>query len=344
MPVNKNAFIRYKYLDQLLSDRNHYYNIDDLTDAVNAKLEDNNWGEVKRRCIQKDLETLQGEPFYAPIERFRKNGKHCIAYNPRSFSIFSYELSNEERHLLREVLATLGQFDGLNHFEWLEKFKIGLGIQERRKIIDFSSNPYAQNTKWLGILFDAISNGVVINLKYHTLSDNCTTKQIFLHPYLLKQYQGRWHLIGNADCDDFTLNFPLDRIDDVSTCATMTYRECPDDLMERFEDIVGVTFYPGQEPEHILFWATGVAANHLQAVPFHGSQMCYKGEKEELLRNKYPQFIEGQFFSVDCIVNGELLRELCAYGEQLIVLEPSLLQEKILRRIELMRELFLSCT
>ena len=35
MPVNKNAFIRYKYLDKLLSDRHHYYDINDLTEKVN---------------------------------------------------------------------------------------------------------------------------------------------------------------------------------------------------------------------------------------------------------------------------------------------------------------------
>ena len=35
MPTNKNAFIRYKYLDELLSDRNHYYDINDMTEKVN---------------------------------------------------------------------------------------------------------------------------------------------------------------------------------------------------------------------------------------------------------------------------------------------------------------------
>ena len=38
MPTNKNAFIRYKYLDRLLSDRHHYYDINDLTERVNGGL------------------------------------------------------------------------------------------------------------------------------------------------------------------------------------------------------------------------------------------------------------------------------------------------------------------
>jgi len=37
MPTNKNALIRYKYLDELLSDQRHYYDIHDLTEICNNK-------------------------------------------------------------------------------------------------------------------------------------------------------------------------------------------------------------------------------------------------------------------------------------------------------------------
>ena len=40
MPSNKNAVTRYKYLDELLSDRHHYYDIHDLTEKCNEKLVD----------------------------------------------------------------------------------------------------------------------------------------------------------------------------------------------------------------------------------------------------------------------------------------------------------------
>ena len=34
MPANKNAVVRYKYLDELLSDKYHYYDIHDLTERI----------------------------------------------------------------------------------------------------------------------------------------------------------------------------------------------------------------------------------------------------------------------------------------------------------------------
>lgn len=207
MPTNKNALIRYKYLDSLLSDYHHYYDIHDLTEKVNDMLYEDGFPEVTQRCIEKDINTLEYAPFSAPIERFTKKGKRCIHYDNRSFSIFKKEISREEQNLLREVLSTIGQFDGLDNFGWLEDFKIGLRIEERRQIISFSNNRYLQNSNLLGILFDNISNEVVIRLSYHTFSDE-TIRSIDFHPYLLKQYNDRWFLLGAADSDQRFLPLP----------------------------------------------------------------------------------------------------------------------------------------
>ena len=200
MPTNKNALIRYKYLDRLLSDHHHYYDIHDLTSKVNDMLYEDGFPEVTQRCIEKDLNTLEYAPFSAPIERFTKNGKRCIAYGKCSFSIFTKEMSDEETNLLREVLSTIGQFEGLDNFRWLDDFKIGLGLVERRQIISFANNPYLQNSNLLGTLFDNISNEVVIRLSYHTFNDE-TIRSIDFHPYLLKQYNERWFLLGAADSE-----------------------------------------------------------------------------------------------------------------------------------------------
>ena len=248
MPTNKNALIRYKYLDKLLSDYHHFYDIHDFTEKVNDMLYEDGFPEVTQRCIEKDINTLEYAPFSAPIERFNKNGKHCIHYENRSFSIFKKEISREEQNLLREVLSTIGQFDGLDNFGWLEDFKIGLHIEERRQIISFANNPYLQNSNLLGTLFDNISNEVVIRLSYHTFNDE-TIRSIDFHPYLLKQYNERWFLLGAADSDQKILNFALDRIDKVEPLPEKKYIECPDNIYERFEDIVGVTLYEDRQIE-----------------------------------------------------------------------------------------------
>ena len=340
MATNKNALIRYKHLDTLLSDRHHYYDINDLTEKVNQLLQDEGFQTVTRRCIEKDLVYLSERPFCAPIKRFKHNGKNCVAYKNPSFSIFIQEMSREERHLLRELLNTLGQFDGLDNFEWLDKFKSGLGNTRRRQIISFSNNPYLKNSNLLGTLFDLISNEVVIRLYYHTFADS-TVRSIAFHPYLLKQYNDRWFLFGAADDDGKILTFALDRIDNVAPLPEKKYVPCPDNLSDRFEDIVGVTLYEDRPIEHIVFWASDASKDYIMTKPIHESQTSIKGETENNLHEKHSQFEGGAFFSIDCIPNYELIRELCSFGKDLIVLEPSSIQNQVFNRISMMVEDYL---
>lgn len=340
MPTNKNAFIRYKYLDRLLSDHYHYYDIHDLTEIVNEMLYNDGFPEVTQRCIEKDLNTLEYAPFSAPIRRFNWNGKRCIAYSDRSFSIFKQEMSREERNFLREVLSTLGQFDGLDNFKWLDDFKIGLGLEDRKQIISFSHNPYLWNSNLLGTLFDNISNEVVIRLSYHTFADP-TVRSIVFHPYLLKQYNDRWFLLGAADDDGKILTFALDRIDKVEPLPEKNYLQCPENLSDRFEDIVGVTLYEGRPIEHIVFWVSDACKDYIMTKPIHESQTSIKGEEESNLHEKHPQLEGGAFFSIDCIPNYELIRELCSFGKDLIALEPSSIQNEVFNRISVMLENYL---
>ena len=339
MPTNKNAFIRYKYLDRLLSDRHHYYDMNALTEKVNDMMERDMLGmSVGVRTIQKDILALQLAPFSAPIDFKKINGKNVYRYTDPTFSIFSQELSREECDLLREVLSTIGQFDGLDNFTWLEKFKIGLGFEERRQIISFSNNPYLKNSNLLGSLFDCISNEVVIRLSYHTFNDS-TIRSIEFHPYLLKQYNDRWYLLGIADSDMKILHFALDRIDKVEPLPEKKYIECTEDLHERFYDIVGVTLYEDRPVEHILCWVSDTSKGYVDTKPIHGSYTPIKGEDDEQLRKEYPQLQGGMFFTLDCISNFELIRELCSYGKELLVLRSDgTVAEDVRKRISEMNE------
>ena len=341
MPTNKNALVRYKYLDDLLSDRHHYYDIHDLTELCNEKLTEAGYPEVTQRCIEKDLNFLEYAPFYADIDRTKKSGKNCIRYAKPSFSIFSQEISDEERHLLHEVLSTLGQFEGLNHFEWLKKFTIGLGFDYSRKIISFSTNPFLRNTNLLGTLFDAISNQQVIRLLYHKFHDT-EVRSVILHPYQLKQYNNRWYILGSPDDnDDIILNFALDRINEVEPMPEKKYRECKEDISLHFEDIVGVTLYTDKQLERIVFWVSDNEFPYIDTKPIHSTQKRVQKEEESKLKNKYPNLENGHFLQIECICNYELIRELSSFFGELIVLSPQSLQDAVFTEIDKMHQKYL---
>ena len=340
MPTNKNAFIRYKYLDRLLSDHYHYYDIHDLTDKVNEMMElDKLEMNVGQRQIEKDIAALQVAPFSAPIKRFKFNGRSIIRYSKRSFSIFSEELSGEERLLLREVLGTLGQFEGLAHFEWLEKFKIGLGLDDTQKVICFSNNPDLKNSSMLAELFDVTANKQVVELTYHKFNDE-QLRSVIIHPYQLKQYNNRWYLLCSPDDNpNIILNFAIDRLDKVQALPEIKFRECSENMSEHFDDIVGVTLYKDRPIEHILCWVSDDSKGYVETKPIHVSQSYIKGDAEQQLRSQYSHLQRGMFFTLDCISNKELIRELTSYGKDLLVLHSDgRIKDDIYKRIFEMRE------
>lgn len=341
MPTNKNAFTRYKFLDELLSDRHHFYDIHDLTKLCNEKLINAGFPEVTQRCIEKDINYLEYDPFYADIERHRKGGRSCIRYANPSFSIFSQEMSNEERVLLHEVLNTLGQFEGLNHFEWLEKFTIGLGIDDNRKVISFSTNPYLKNTNLLGSLFDIISNKQVVKLTYHKFNAP-EIRSVVLHPYQLKQYNNRWYVLGSPDDNEnIILNFALDRIDEATPLPEIKYRDCLEDLSEHFDDIVGVTLYTEKPLEKITLWVSDKEYPYVETKPIHGTQKLVAKDVENELRKKYPDLENGHYIQIECICNFELIRELSSYFDGMIVLSPTSLQDAIFEEIDNMHQKYM---
>ena len=338
--VKKNAIMRYKILDSLLSNRNRYYSISELLEKVNEALELDGMEPVSRRCIEKDLNTLECAPYEAVIERVWYHGKKCIRYAEEGFSIFTKKLTEEEENLLSEVLNTIGQFDGLDTFEWLDSLKKRLDIKEHRRIIQFDSNPYFEGRNLIGSLFTAISNKQVLALKYHTFKDP-QVKEVVVYPYLLKEYNNRWFLIVGVE-DGTILNFALDRIDDFKPMPHIDYIEPDEDLESRFDDIVGVTLFKDKPTEDILLWVNEEGYQYVKTKPLHGSQRDVKGEEDKAVRKRYPALQGGRFFRLQCILNYELEQLLMSKMNQLVVLEPATLKDSLINRIKKMDSLYSS--
>ena len=348
MPANKNAMTRYQILDDLLSNRYHDYSLNDLTNEVNKRLATMDISAVSRRCIELDIQYLEYEsPFMVEIERYsvpaystekQKNySKRCLRYATPSYSIFKKALTSDEEYLLLEALSLLGQFDGLPDFEALDSLRKGLNVTNERQIISFTKN-LLEDSSLIGRLFTAISQKQAIEITYHRFGDTMGERKITLHPYLLKEYNHRWFLFAAAAEDGKLLCFALDRINDVTTMPSYEYVDCPVDINEYFDDIIGVTNYTNELVEHILFWVSDNSKDYVKTKPIHGSQKSYSGDKDSELRSQYPSLVGGRFFSIDCKYNYELIRELCSFSSDLLVLSPKSIQDKVNERVEMMIE------
>lgn len=340
MPTNKNALTRYAILDSLLSNRRRCYSIQDLTDILCEKLPDYGQSPVTKRQVEKDLNYLEYDsPFAVEFERFKIDAptrtgdgvykKPCIRYADASFSIFKKSLTEDEISLLSTVLSTLGSFRGLPNFEWLDTLASKLHLMQRPTIISMSKN-ISENSTLLAGLFGAISSRSVIKLNYHVFGSE-EIRMVILSPYLLKEYNRRWYLIATPFDSDKILTFALDRIDSFEYVGGYVYKKAPEDFAERYEDIIGVTFYEDRPVERITFWVSEKSKDYVATKPIHSSMRILKGLSAETLQQTYPNLpASGMFCTIDCIENYELIRELTLYGPDLIVLSPAHIAEKVL--------------
>ena len=365
MPSNKNAVIRYMYLDQMLSDRYNKYTCEDLLIKVNERLEEAGYptiggdqGDYERylksgkRVIQLDLQALQESPFNMEIDSSeRLHGSPVYRYADQTQSLFSKPLSEDEKRLLQEVLNTLGQFSGLDSFEWLndlqeklnDKRAFGRGEYDRemrqpRRIISFSTNDYLKGKDYLGTLFTLIANKKVVDVEYEPFSG--TPRTIRLHPYLLKQYNDRWYLIGTPLASDefpfrkdFYVNLALDRIQSVSAVEGEEYVDCSEDFEERFEDIIGVTWLEEEEMTEIVLAVKDSFTGYIDTKPLHGSQMKYSAEQQVSLHEKYTSLEGYTFYRLYLKPNRELINTIYRNIDNMLPVTPDRIMKMMVREL-----------
>lgn len=325
MPVSKNAMARYRIIDRLLADPNTSFTTAQITDQVN-------WAcpEVTPRMIQKDIKALE-EEFGKKLVRnsgFRGTVHYAEGVEP----LFYQELTPDEEEILREVLRSLGQFEGLDNFTWLELLKKKLDMDAdpaQHPLISFSRNDGLQMPPTLlGRLFTAISRRSVIRITYTVFGRS--PKEYTVHPYQLKQFNDRWFLLCNPVADEFypfdpefIATFPLDRIaSDFEYVPDIPYVDTPVDLRARFDEIIGVTLRKEVPLEEIYFAVHGDSLPYIQTKYIHTSQIQLEGEWEKQLRARYPALGDWTFFSIECRPNHELYARFASYGKNILIVEP----------------------
>jgi len=353
------------YLDQMLSDRYNKYTCEDLLKKVNERLELAGYPTIGgdqsdyeryiksgKRVIQLDIQALQDSPFNMEIDSSEKlYGSPVYRYADQTQSLFSKPLSDDEKQLLQEVLNTLGQFAGLDSFEWLndlqeklnDKRAFGRGEYDKemptnRKIIFFSSNDYLNGKDYLGTLFALISNKKVVDVDYEPFGE--APRKIRLYPYLLKQYNDRWYLIGTPLAtpefpyrEDFYVNLPLDRMNGVTAVDGVKYIDCDEYFEERYDDIVGITWLKEEDLTEILLAVKNSYTGYVDTKPIHGSQTKLSANRQAEMHDKYGAFEGYTFYTLNLKPNRELYNTIYRNGDNIVLLSPSRIRENMIQEL-----------
>lgn len=336
MPVNKDAMARYRIIDRMLADPNRDYTTAQIARAVSLECP-----KVTLRMIQKDIKALEDE-FGKEMVR-NSAGRGTVRYEDQSEPLFYQELTSDEEEVLREVLRSLGQFEGLDNFTWLDllKKKLDITVDPRQQpLISFSKNEGLQiPDTLLGRLFTAISRKKVIRFTYTVFGRR--PKEYTVYPYQLKQFNDRWFLLCTPVADDiypynpeFIATFALDRMDtQFEYEEEIPYIETPVDLKARFDEVIGVTILKDTEPEYIYFAVHPQSLPYLQTKYIHWSQLQLDETSESEFKRRYPSLKDWTFFTIECRPNSELYGRFASYSNHIVLVEPVEMREGLARLI-----------
>lgn len=336
MATNKNATIRYQALDRCFRNSGRRYYIEDLIEACNEALLDVNPDSsgIKRRQIYEDIKFMQdSRGFDAPVESFKDGRRAYYRYTDPNFTINNQPLNEQEAQQLKESLLTLSRFRGMPQFDWVEEMRVRLEqtfhLKTEDNILSFEENPYLTGREYIGDIYNAIVNEMVLNITYKPFK--APESLLFvIHPYHLKQYNNRWFLFGlNDEQQEGIFNLALDRIQGIEESRVAYIPNEEIDFDEYFDDVIGVSVNNDEPIQKVILKVDEDLLPYITSKPLHGSQIQHRDDPTKIELNLQ--------------LNYELESQLLSHGEKIEVIEPAGLRERIKERIKKLNNKYMTC-
>ena len=328
MPKNKNAEYRFLVLDRCLSDFHHKYTIEDLLEKVNDKLYDVNGSKsmIMERQLRGDLNAIRKMlPDDIYLEAIPYNGKKCYyRYSEPDFSIYKNELSLTEVQNLRFTIEMLSKYRGLPSNGWLEEvisnLEIRFGVKgNAENLVSFEQNEQLKGIEYLSGIIDATINHQTLDIEY--ISANGNYHQHTLHPYFVKQYNGRWFLFGLDEKEDRIKSLAFDRIQSISNSNQAFRRNEKINFNSYFDNVVGVTV-PYEEDSKLEEFQLKFSPERFKYVtskPIHKSQKIISEEECIISLHLYHTL--------------ELEQQIFSFGPDVEALSPTWFREAFAKKI-----------
>ncbi|MEO0470910.1 MAG: WYL domain-containing protein [Bacteroidota bacterium] len=327
MPVNRNALIRYRTIDNCLRNRYRQWTLEDLIDACSEALYEFEGIDkgVSRRTVQMDIQMMRSEKlgYNAPIVVVDKK---FYTYEDPDYSITNIPLTDQDLNKLTEVVDILRQFKGFTHFQDLTGMvqrledKIHTSKTQERRIIDLEKNDQLQGLGFIDPLYHAVLHKQTQLIVYQSFRAR-EASQFHFYPQLLKEYRNRWFVLGKREMEERFVLLALDRIKSLSP-SPLPYQSEQDEVISNyFQDALGVTVQQAQDPVDVQLFIERKNAPYVLTKPMHHSQQVLEATAE------------GIVVSIRVHHNFELEREILGYGETVKVIAPAYLRHRIQQRL-----------
>jgi predicted DNA-binding transcriptional regulator YafY len=222
-----------------------------------------------------------------------------------------YDFSNRQYFIASELEPEANErileaFDTFNALNMSDRLSSYIHFEKRRP----------QGTEHLYGLLHAIKNKLQVNFTYIKFwEDNITHRLV--EPYALKEFKNRWYVLSKDTKDQKIKSFSLDRISNLE--ITKTYFRFPSnfDINNYYQYYFGIIGSESCKPEEVVLSFLPVQGKYVKSLPLHESQQVLIDNDVEL-RIKltvYPTY--------------DFLQEILSYGDNVKVLSPKSLEEKV---------------
>jgi len=191
---------------------------------------------------------------------------------------------------------------------------IGEGKEALRYVL-FDSSGELKGIELMGPLLQAIKLHRCIAFDYAKFRGG-TTEDLVMEPYALKEYQGRWYVVGTIRGSEKVYVFGLDRIEKLDILVNPFVPSNKIDPTREFDEIIGVTRLE-EEPEEMILSFTPLQGNYVKTFPWHRSQEILVADEQEVR------------IRIRVIPNYELTQRILMQGSSVEVIKPEWLREEI---------------
>ncbi len=330
MSQNKNALIRYKTIDKCLQNSYRQWTLDNLTDACSDALAEYEGKEntVSKRTTQLDIQLMRSEKlgYNAPIVVYDKK---FYRYEEEGYSITNIPLTETDINVLTETVSMLKQFKDFSLFndvsDILQRLedKIYSEKLHTKPVIYLDKNEGLRGLHFLDVLYQAIIKKIVVLITYQSFKST-VPQQFIYYPYILKEFNNRWFLVGRNRDHRYISNLALDRITTIDFDFNLPYYEENFDAENFYKDVIGVTVNERVKTEEIQLWIDNINAPYVITKPLHHSQKIKEQHEDGSIT-------VGLFIKI----NYEFERLVLGFGDGIKVLGPERLRRQIKEKISI---------
>lgn len=331
MAHTKQQFLRYKMIDKELS-RIPFRKV--KTRQIQQALLNQLDISVTKRTIQTDIIKMRDDSqlaYFAPLKYDKKI--KAWYYDDPNYSIQKFGLKEAEIDSLNFMLNVFRQYSKGGIFQIfvnaIEKIESAIQIEKgievsnhriwKRVLPEIISTSDSHTAQMITLIINALDRKCLVEFYYKKFSDDKPKKRKCL-PEWLKEYDGRWYLIGKDDNSKKRKTFALDRI---SNLKDLDEFGTPEDIdpADYYNYCLGITNH-NKGPVEVLLSFDPYQGNYLKTIPFHISQKVLVDDEKEFR------------ISIEVVPTYELYSKILSYGENVRVIAPEEVREKVINSLQ----------